>query len=67
MGKIDRIFRIILTLAIAVLYWQEIIDGTTAIIMGVIALIFLVTSFISFCPIYSVTGLSTNKDKKTKN
>lgn len=66
MGKIDRIIRFILTISIGILYWLEIINGTTATIMGVIALIFLVTSFISFCPIYAATGLSTKDEKANK-
>ena len=59
MGVIDRVVRIILAAAVAVLYFTDVINGTLAIILGILALIFLVTSIISFCPLYLPFGLST--------
>jgi len=64
MGTIDRVVRILVVIAIAVLYSQEIITGTTAIILGVVASIFLLTSLVSFCPLYKIVGLSTCPAKK---
>jgi len=61
MGSVDRIVRIILAIAIAALYYMEIITGTLGIVLMVLAIIFLVTSLISFCPIYFPFGLSTKK------
>jgi hypothetical protein len=61
MGTIDRIVRLLLAGAVAVLYLTGVISGLVAIILGVIALIFVVTSFIGFCPIYIPLGLSTRK------
>ena len=64
MGSMDRVVRILIVIAIAVLYSQEIITGTAAIILGVVASIFLLTSLVSFCPLYKIVGLSTCPAKK---
>jgi Protein of unknown function (DUF2892) len=61
MGSIDRIVRVLAVAAIAVLYFTEQIRGTTAIVLGIVALIFLATSLVSFCPLYSPFGWSTRK------
>ncbi|WP_299210451.1 DUF2892 domain-containing protein [uncultured Dokdonia sp.] len=62
MGTIDRTIRIIVAVVIGVLYWQNIINGTLAYILLAAAAIFLLTSFISFCPLYAMVGLKTNKE-----
>jgi hypothetical protein len=64
MGSSDKIIRIVIAALIAVLYFTDIISGTTAIILGVLAVIFVVTSFIGTCPLYSLFGISTMKKKK---
>jgi len=64
MGTLDKGVRVILALAIALLYYFNIIDGTLAYILMAFAIIFLVTSFISFCPLYLPFGINTNKTKK---
>jgi Na+(H+)/acetate symporter ActP len=61
MGTIDRIIRVILAAVVAVLYFTGQISGTAAIILGVFALIFVVTSAIGFCPLYVPFKLSTIK------
>ncbi|GLR17686.1 YgaP family membrane protein [Portibacter lacus] len=61
MGSTDKIIRIVLAIIVAILYYTGIINGTVAIILGVLALIFVITSFISFCPLYLPFGISTNK------
>lgn len=61
MGQTDRIIRIIAAIVIAVLYFAHVITGTLAIVLGVIAVIFLVTSLIGFCPLYTLLGVSTKK------
>jgi len=63
MGTADRIIRISVAVIIAILYFKGLISGTTALILGVVAAIFLLTSFISFCPLYTIFGLSTRKKK----
>jgi len=59
MGAADRIIRIIIALVIAALYFTKTITGTLAIVLGIIAVIFLLTSIIGFCPAYWPFKLST--------
>jgi len=59
MGSIDRIIRILIAVIIAVLYFTGIISGTLGIVSLVAAGIFLLTGFISFCPIYPILGITT--------
>jgi len=61
MGTTDRIIRLLLVALVAVLYLTNVISGTLAIILGILAVIFLVTSLISFCPLYLPFGISTRK------
>ncbi|MBD3290755.1 DUF2892 domain-containing protein [candidate division KSB1 bacterium] len=64
MGTIDRTIRIIFALLIIVLYFAGTISGTAAIILGIIAIAFLVTSFIGFCPSYLPFKISTKKKEE---
>lgn len=63
MGTVDRIIRALVAGLIAVLYFTHQITGTAAIILGALAVVFLLTSLISFCPLYLPLGLSTRKAK----
>lgn len=63
MGPTDRIIRIALAAIIAVLYITNTISGTLALVLGAFAIIFLITSFISFCPLYLLFNISTLKEK----
>ncbi len=63
MGRTDRIIRIIVAVVITILYWQGSIEGTLAYVLFAVAGIFLLTSLISFCPLYSIVGLHTCKIK----
>jgi len=60
-GTTDKIVRIGLAALIAILYFTDKISGTTAIILGVLAIVFVLTSFIGFCPLYAPFGFSTKK------
>lgn len=62
MGGADRLIRILIAVGIAVLYFTGRISGTLAIVLGVVAVIFVVTSFVGWCPAYLPFGLSTRKD-----
>jgi uncharacterized membrane protein YobD (UPF0266 family) len=64
MGGIDRIIRIIFALVIAVLFFSNVISGTAGIILLVLAGIFLITSLVSFCPLYWPFGINTCKKKE---
>ena len=63
MGNADRILRIIIAAVVAVLFFSNIITGTLGIVLLAVAGIFLLTGFISFCPLYTIFGLSTCKVK----
>jgi hypothetical protein len=64
MGNLDKGVRIVLALAIALLYYFNVIEGTLAYVLMAFAIIFLLTSFVSFCPLYTVLGVNTCKMKK---
>ena len=64
MGPADRIIRIVLAAVIAVLYLTKQINGTWAIVLGILAIFLFVTSLIGFCPLYRLFGLSTKKKPK---
>lgn len=59
MGGTDRIIRIIVAIIALALYFTGTITGILSIIALVVAGIFLLTSFISFCPLYGILGLNT--------
>jgi hypothetical protein len=61
MGTVDKIIRLVVVAIIAALYFTGQITGTAAIILGVIAVAFLVTSLIGWCPSYVPFGISTKK------
>ena len=62
MGTADRVIRTLIALGIAVLYFTGRIGGTLALVLGVFAIVFFVTSVASRCPGYLALGLSTAKD-----
>ncbi len=64
MGTIDKAVRILAAVVIAILYFIGSISGTTAIVLLVLAAIFILTSFMSFCPLYAPLGISTIKKNK---
>ncbi|MCX6145192.1 MAG: DUF2892 domain-containing protein [Ignavibacteriales bacterium] len=62
MGTVDRSIRVLLALIVAVLYFTNQISGTAAIVLGLFAVIFLITSFMAFCPLYVPFKISTKKE-----
>jgi len=63
MGTVDRALRTLLALLVAVLYFTGRIGGTLALVLGVLAVVFLLTSFVGWCPLYSPLRLSTRKPR----
>ncbi len=59
MGSTDRIIRIIIAAVIGVLYFTGTISGTWGLVLLILAGVFLLTSFVSFCPLYAPFGIST--------
>ncbi|AFM11789.1 YgaP family membrane protein [Turneriella parva] len=64
MGNADRIIRLVAAVAIGVLYGLNLISGTVALVLGVVAVAFFATSLIGWCPMYLPFGLSTCKAAK---
>ncbi|MEH6763337.1 MAG: DUF2892 domain-containing protein [Aequorivita antarctica] len=65
MGGFDRILRLLIAAIVLALYYFEIIDGTLAIVLLVFSAIFVLTSFVSFCPLYIFFGINTCNIKKS--
>ncbi|QNR23296.1 YgaP family membrane protein [Croceimicrobium hydrocarbonivorans] len=61
MSNADRLIRVIIAAVVAYLYFSGIIGSTLGIVLMVLAGIFVLTSIISFCPLYRLFGISTCK------
>ena len=64
MGSADRIIRVIIAAVLFALYYNNIISGTVGIILIILSVVFVLTSFVSFCPLYTIFGISTKKKKE---
>jgi hypothetical protein len=64
MGTADRIIRIILAAIFAYLYFSGTVTGIAGLILVILGGVFVLTSLISFCPLYSLFGLNTCPAKK---
>ena len=65
MGSADKAIRLTIAVVIAILYFTHIISGTLAIVLGAVAVIFVLTSLINVCPLYLPFGISTKKRTKS--
>jgi len=61
MGTIDKVIRVLVAVIVVVLYFTHVISGVLAIVLLALSAIFVVTSVLSFCPLYLPFGLSTRK------
>lgn len=61
MGTIDRVFRSLVAVAVGILILMGKITGVLAIVLGILAVVFLVTSFVAWCPAYAPLKISTRK------
>lgn len=64
LGSIDKTIRIIIAVALALLYYFNVVTGTLAYILMAVAIILLLTSLINFCPLYRILGVNTCSIKK---
>ena len=64
MGNLDRIVRIVFALTMAIFYFSNIITGVLGIVLLIVAGVFVLTSLVSFCPLYTLIGFNTCKSKK---
>lgn len=62
MGTADRAIRTLVAIAIGVLYFTGRIGGTLAIVLGLFAIVFVLTSFVAWCPLYTPLGFSSRKE-----
>jgi hypothetical protein len=60
-GTVDKIIRIALAALVAILYFTNVIAGTLGIVLLVLAGVFVLTSLVSFCPIWAIFGVNTCK------
>jgi hypothetical protein len=66
MGIIDRTARILVAVAVAILFFTHVISGIVAVVLLILSVVFIITSLISFCPLYIPLRINTNK-KTEKN
>jgi hypothetical protein len=59
MGNSDKIVRVLLAVVFAALYFTGTVTGTLGLVLVVAAGIFVLTSLISFCPLYTILGINT--------
>jgi hypothetical protein len=64
MGSADRVIRVLLAAVFAVLYFTGIVPGTIGIVLVALSAVFVLTSLVSFCPLYTIVGLNTCPVKK---
>ena len=64
MGSADRVIRVIIAAVLAFLFYNGTITGTLGIVALVAAGVFVLTSFMSFCPLYPLIGINTCSVKK---
>ena len=64
MSNLDRVFRIIVAGILIGMFYADIISGIWGILALAVAGIFVATSFINFCPLYSLFGISTRKQAR---
>lgn len=63
MGNIDKVIRVLIAIAFSTLYFTGVVDGVLGYVLLALGAIFLLTSVISFCPLYALFKISTCKKK----
>ena len=64
MGNVDRIIRIVIAAVFAYLYFSGTVTGTLGLVLVILGGVFVLTSLISFCPLYTLVGVNTSPAKK---
>ena len=64
MGSVDRVIRALIALVIIILFFTNAISGTLAVVLLVLAGVFIITSILRFCPLYLLLGINTLKKKE---
>lgn len=63
MGMVDRIARVVVAIVFAALYFLNVVEGTVGMVLLGLGGVFILTSVISFCPLYLPLKISTKKDE----
>ena len=63
-GSVDKAIRILVAIVIAVLFFTNVISGTLGIVLLLLAVVFVIVSLISYCPLYLPFGINTGKKKQ---
>ncbi|HRG18580.1 MAG TPA: DUF2892 domain-containing protein [Flavobacterium lutivivi] len=64
MGNADRIIRVILAIVLIYLFYSGTLTGTLGYVSLVFGIVFILTSLVSFCPLYPILGINTCSTKK---
>lgn len=64
MGGVDKVIRILLAAVFATLFFTETVTGTLGIVLLALGGVFVLTSLVSFCPLYAIFGLNSCPVKK---
>lgn len=64
MGNADRIIRVLLAAVFAYLYFSGTVTGIAGLVLVILGGVFVLTSLVSFCPLYTLVGLNTCQTKK---
>jgi hypothetical protein len=64
MGTADRVIRILAAIVMAILYFTHVVTGTFGLVLLVLAIVFVLTSLVSFCPLYTLFGIKTCPSSK---
>jgi hypothetical protein len=61
MGSIDKIIRLVVAAVLVYLYYAGVVTGTLGVVLLIVAVVFTLTSVVSFCPLYTLMGIKTCK------
>jgi Protein of unknown function (DUF2892) len=64
LSNTDRIIRMVFAALFAILFFTNIVTGTLGIVLLVVAVVLILTSLVSFCPLYAILGLNSCTTKK---
>ena len=66
MGAADRVIRTLIAVLIGVLFFKGVITGALGVALGILAIIFLATSLVGWCPLYLPFKISTRRTAPAK-
>jgi hypothetical protein len=59
MGTPDRVIRLLLAAIFGLMYFGNFVTGIAGVVLLVLGVVFVLTSLVSFCPLYTPFGIST--------